>query len=386
MTPERRLRIAILAHSTNPRGGVVHALALGEALADFGHEAVVHAPDAGGMGFFRNPRCGAAALPVSPAEGGTTEMVKARIADYLGYFGQARNRRFDVWHAQDGISGNALATLKESGLIHAFARTVHHIDLFNDSRLLSLQTRSISTADQLFTVSRLWRAAIARDFGKHATVVGNGVDLDEFTPVKAEADAKLGKLLPLRKPLFLSIGGIEQRKNSMRILEAFVRLRQLLPGAHLVIAGGATLLDHSFYRERFRAALAQSGLPGQAVTILGPVPQELMPALYRSADALVFPSAKEGFGLVVLEAMASGVPAVTSRMAPFTEYLEEEDVLWCDPEDAATIEQAMIMALEPARRRALIERGLRAAARHSWAETAKRHLPVYELLQEPCDA
>ena len=66
----------------------------------------------------------------------------------------------------------------------------------------------------------------------------------------------------------------------------------------------------------------------------GPLPQALMPALYRAAHALVFPSIKEGFGLVVLEAMASGVPVVTSRIAPFTEYLGDGDVLWCDPCDA----------------------------------------------------
>ncbi len=66
----------------------------------------------------------------------------------------------------------------------------------------------------------------------------------------------------------------------------------------------------------------------------GPLPQALMPALYRAADALVFPSVKEGFGLVVLEAMASGVPVVTSRIAPFTEYLGDDDAAWCDPHDA----------------------------------------------------
>ena len=69
----------------------------------------------------------------------------------------------------------------------------------------------------------------------------------------------------------------------------------------------------------------------RAVVCLGPVPDADMPALYRLADALVFPSVKEGFGLVVLEAMASGMPVVTSRIAPFTEYLDDDDVVWCDP-------------------------------------------------------
>ena len=72
-----------------------------------------------------------------------------------------------------------------------------------------------------------------------------------------------------------------------------------------------------------------------------------MPALYRAADALVFPSVKEGFGLVVLEAMASGIPVVTSRIAPFTEYLGDDDVFWCEPDDVESIAAAMTASLDP---------------------------------------
>ena len=79
-----------------------------------------------------------------------------------------------------------------------------------------------------------------------------------------------------------------------------------------------------------------------------------MPALYRSADALLFPSLKEGFGLAVLEAMASGVPAIVSRIAPFTEYLNEGECLWVDPNDPASIALAMSRALEPETRERLI--------------------------------
>ena len=65
---KRRLRIAILAHSTNPRGGVVHALELGDALCRLGHDATVHAPDAGGRGFFRNSLTRTVYVAASPVE------------------------------------------------------------------------------------------------------------------------------------------------------------------------------------------------------------------------------------------------------------------------------------------------------------------------------
>src|SRR6516164_9303762 len=98
----RALRIAILAHSTNPRGGVVHALELGDALSRLGHQATVHAPDAGGKGFFRRTECRTACVAASSVGSDVTEMVETRIVDYLRFFDSTPNRNFDVWHAQDG--------------------------------------------------------------------------------------------------------------------------------------------------------------------------------------------------------------------------------------------------------------------------------------------
>ena len=381
---KRRLRIAILAHSTNPRGGVVHALELGDALCRLGHDATVHAPDAGGRGFFRNSLTRTVYVAASPVERSVTAMVETRIADYLHHFEHAEHRSFDVWHAQDGISANALATLKERGLISGFARTVHHVDDFADSRLAILQSRAIERADRLFVVSRLWRDWLAREYGREAVLVGNGVDGTRFSPVPDATDAALQARLRLAPgaKVFLAIGGVEERKNAIGLLEAFRIVHAERPSSCLIIAGGASLLDHDAYLTRFAAALEASGLPDGSVIRTGPLPQALMPALYRAATALTIPSTKEGFGLVVLEAMGCGIPVVASHIAPFTEYLGDGDVLWCDPHDAASIADAMVAALEAPVRRDLIVRGLAAAARHDWATTARAHLPAYEALSE----
>jgi glycosyltransferase-like protein len=381
-----RLHIAILAHSTNPRGGVVHALELGDALCRIGHEATVHAPDTGGAGFFRRTRCSTVSVAASPVGRDVTAVVEARVADYVRHFEVARHRHFDVWHAQDGISGNALATLKDSGLIRGFARTVHHVDSFPDPRLSALQARAIASADRLFVVSRLWRDWLSEQFGHVPHLVGNGVDTERFSPVPNEKDTALRLLarLPAGAEIFLAIGGVEKRKNTIGILEAFRIVHASCPSACLVIAGGASLLDHGAYQAEFATALAASGLPDDSVISTGPLPQALMPALYRAADVLVFPSVKEGFGLVVLEAMASGVPVVTSRIAPFTEYLDDADVAWCDPRDAASIARAMTAALQ--QRDTLIARGFAVAARHDWSRVAHAHLPAYEALAEAAHA
>ncbi|CAN7350463.1 MSMEG_0565 family glycosyltransferase [Bosea sp. LjRoot9] len=377
------MRVAILAHSTNPRGGVVHALALGEALVRLGHEAVVHAPDAAGAGFFRETLCETVRVTATPANGGMTAMVEQRIADYVRYFEGPVHRRFDVFHAQDGISGNALATLKERGLIGDFAHTVHHIDDFADERLRMLQKRSIAAAGRHFAVSRTWCEKLRSAFGFEATIVGNGVDRSVFSPTADGGEAALRVRHDIGEgPVFLAIGGVEARKNTVRILQAFAQILVLHPSAQLVIAGGASLLDHRGYRQDFTEALAELALPPRAVIQTGPVSQDDMPRLYRLADSLVFPSVKEGFGLVVLEAMASGVPVVTARIAPFTEYLGDDDVAWCDPFNVASIANAMAAALSLPLRAGFIRNGAVVAAAHDWSIAAQAHLGVYESLKE----
>jgi glycosyltransferase-like protein len=382
------LRIAILAHSTNPRGGVVHALELGDALARLGHYATVFAPATEGAGFFRHTVCDTICVPASPVGRDVRRMVEIRAADYVAYFERAEHRGFDVWHAQDGISANALATLKARRLIAGFARTVHHVDAFADPKLSALQRRSIVAADHLFVVGKVWRSWLAREFEIEAHYVGNGVDLMRFSPVPDAADAELrGRLdVPTGVPVFLSIGGIEERKNTVRILQAFQQLRSQHTRARLVIAGGASLLDHDAYQRRFRNAIANCGRLADDVIFTGPLPQEMMAPLYRAASALVFPSTSEGFGLAVLEAMASGLPVVTSHIPPFTEYLDEEDVAWCDPFDVGSIAEAMTSTLDPSRRSKLVGRGFAAAARRDWATTAHAHLGVYAKLAEPVHA
>ncbi len=378
------LRIAILTHSTNPRGGVVHALELGDALARLGHRAVVHAPDTTGQGFFRRTVCEAVCVPASPAAGvGVSEMVAIRAADYVRWLEQPSHRGFDAFHAQDGISANALATLKQAGMIGSFARTVHHIDRFADPRLAALQERAIVTADRLLVVSSLWRDVLAQQWGRDAAIVGNGVDAARFSPRAVPRDAALRERLGLGEgPIFLAVGGIEERKNTHRVLQAFLPIRRGRPRSRLVVAGGASLLDHGAYQARFAELLRASRLPADAVIMTGPVPDADMPSLYRLADALVFPSLKEGFGLVVLEALASGLPVVTSRIAPFTEYLGGDAVFWCDPLDVGSIEIAMRQALVPEQRWRRVANGIDVARRHDWTAVARRHLAVYASLAE----
>jgi glycosyltransferase-like protein len=372
----------MLAHSTHPRGGVVHAMHLCEALTALGTKATLHAPDASGAGFFRRTDCEAVAFPVTPAPRQTHAMVEQRIADYVAWFQRPENRRFDVYHAHDGISGNALATLKREGLIHGFCRTVHHVDDFVDPRLARRQERSIREADALMVVSEEGRRRLAEGFGLSARTGGNGVDTRKFTPTRDASDVALRDRLRLGGgPMLLGVGGVEPRKNTIRILQAFSQLAETLPEARLVIAGGVTLLDHSDYVEAFARVLAMTEARAR-VAVIGPVADADMAALYRIADALVFASVKEGFGLCVLEALASGTPVVISRIAPFVDYLGKEEAFWCDPYDPASIARAA----RAASREDFSRLGPRIAARFSWRAVAERHIEPYEKLAERAHA
>ncbi|MFK3737825.1 MSMEG_0565 family glycosyltransferase [Massilia sp. TN1-12] len=375
------LRIALLTHSTNPRGGVVHAIELGDALHALGQLATVLAPDPHGRGLFREPRCGWTGVPAHAVNGSLVARVRQAIDDYVAWFERADTPRFDIYHAQDSISANALAVLRTRGVIPGFVRTVHHLDDFDDPQLAAWQERGYRDADRVLCVSRLWHETLAREHGIAALQVANGVDLARWTPTPNERDPALRLALGLGPgPVVLAVGGVEPRKNTLRILQAFLLLRARLPHAQLVIAGGASLLDHGAYVEEFEAQAAAAGLargPGRALQVLGRVDDMDMPALLRCADVLAFPSLREGFGLVVLEAMASGTPVVVPRIAPFTDYLPADACAWAEPGDPASIAAALLAACDPSTAARLRARGAAVCAEHGWHRSAVRHLAIY---------
>jgi len=151
-------------------------------------------------------------------------------------------------------------------------------------------------------------------------------------------------------------------KNHQRLFAAFARFRSERPEFRLVLTGG------SFSRP----------LP-EGVDARGHVPAVQLPALYRRASALVFPSLHEGFGLPVLEAMASGCPVAASTAGSLPEVCGDAAVLF-DPRDPESIANGIGRAVDE--RDSLRPRGLARAAQFTWAAAARGHDAAYAELTD----
>jgi glycosyltransferase-like protein len=218
-----------------------------------------------------------------------------------------------------------------------------------------------------------------------AAIVPNGVDGRRFSPRPDGQEEALRRRLGLGPgPVLLTVGGVEPRKNSIALLRAFLSLWRERPSAQLVIAGGASLFDHGPYQREFAAVAQEAGLLGGGqerppLVHAGVLPDAEMPALYRLADAFVFPSVREGWGISLLEAMASGAPVVSSAHPPFTEFLMHgEDALLVDPRDPAAIAGAAAMILDdPDLAGRLRPAAIATAARYTWERSARAALALY---------
>lgn len=207
--------------------------------------------------------------------------------------------------------------------------------------------------------------------------VPNGVCLDEF-PVDhdAEALAALETRLGLTPPYFIHLGTVEPRKNIPRLLEAHARLRDRFSGdcPQLVFVGRPGWLCEPIYEAiRTHAAtgrVVDAGYLDRAEALL----------LLRGAAACVYPSLYEGFGLPVLEAMASRTPVITSNTSSLPEVVGDTGVL-VDPMDVDALEAAMAdMVEKPEKARSRLDAACDRAHTFTWDRSASMLAELYRRL------
>ncbi len=385
------MQVRIATYSTKPRGGVVHALNLAEALADRGHDVELWALSPDGATFFREPRVQVCLVPVERRQDEDTESRILRYADVLAD-GMRAAGPVDINHSEDCLSARSMLALRAEGRIASIVRTIHHVDAFTSPVLLDCQRASILDVDHRLCVSQHWAERIQQEFGIASDVVANGVDADRFAGCPLDRIAAGQRFGWADRPVVLSVGGIEPRKGSRLLIEAFARARgRLGVGALLAIGGGETLFDYHEYREAWwgdaeRLGLeVYSGAPGEVpdsadVVILGTIDDDDMPALYRAADVFAFPSTREGFGLVVLEALASGIPAVVTDLPVLREHLKDgRDCVMVPGGDSGPLSDALVSALhDHDLRKRLFDGGHTTLRPFTWAACAQEHERLYE--------
>ncbi len=174
----------------------------------------------------------------------------------------------------------------------------------------------------------------------------------------------------LDRPFLLFVGNIEPRKNLPRLLAAYRRLRP--PEVDLVLAGKRAWL----WKETLRQV--QSSEFHGRVHLVDYVKEADLPALYQSAEAFVYPSLMEGFGLPVLEAMASGLPVLVSRVEPLVSLVGDAGLL-VRPDSVGEWADALTEVIRDKEKgKALAARGKERAGLYSWEAAARETMRCYE--------
>jgi glycosyltransferase involved in cell wall biosynthesis len=205
-------------------------------------------------------------------------------------------------------------------------------------------------------------------------VVHLGVDHTRFQPhPPAQARARIQAALGIDQPYFLAVGTREPRKNLAVLLHAYaLLLGRLGTRTPQLVLTGAKGWGHDA-----ASSLAQSHELQGRVLLPGYVSDDLLPDLYAGASAFVYPSLYEGFGLPILEAMACGVPVITSNTSSMPEVAEGAALL-VTPSDVEAIAAAMHRIFEDdALALHLRNSGRQRAQRFTWQRTAHETLQVY---------
>jgi glycosyltransferase involved in cell wall biosynthesis len=223
--------------------------------------------------------------------------------------------------------------------------------------------RSVRRAAAVIADSRYSRDEVARAYGLPASAI----DVVWLAPNHglsgaAPEDAAAG--MPVEGPYVVAFGGITPNKNVARLLEAFALARHRHGVSQRLVVVG-----------RLPASVRPERADGVVAT--GYLDEAALARVLRQADALVFPSLYEGFGLPVLEAMAAGVPVICSNVTAMPEIAGDAAVYF-DPRDVGAMASTIaLVCRDDALRRDLAARGLVRAAAFSWERAARETLAVY---------
>ena len=286
--------------------------------------------------------------------------------------------RVDLYHSTHYVlptfvQGPVVATIHD--IIHLLYPEFlpNRLAFFYAQRMIR---RTLSRGDRIIAVSRNTKEDLGRYFdvdGGKIHVVYNGVDDHFRRSLPSDEIDRWLRQLEIPRPYLLFVGNAAKpHKNLDNVIKAYAKARK----RHNFEAPLVCVGNRGGAEFKIRQRAEQLGIDGQ-VKLLGHVADEALPAIYQGSELFLYPTLYEGFGLPVIEAMASGVPVITSNGSSLQEIAEGHAHL-VDPLDVEAMADAIGHCMsDPEHRASLAKLGRRRAEDFHWRRTAERTLEVY---------
>jgi glycogen(starch) synthase len=300
------------------------------------------------------------------------------LADELG---------FDLVHSHDWlVAGAAERIARRTGrpwvvTVHAteYGRHQGWVQNYPQSHIHGAERAMVRRADRVITCSRYMRSHVASVFGvppRKITAMQNGIDPRDLEPVADDLDELRARYAKPEERLVLLVGRLVYEKGFHLALDALAPVIRKLGGVRFVVAGTGTA-EAELRRQSWRLGLSRKGV------FLGWMGDDMLHSLYRVADLCIVPSIYEPFGIVALEAMASGCLCVVADTGGLREVVPGDGTvgLRFPSRDSAALGEILERVLtDDTERERLVAEARDHVLRFDWAEVARQTAGVYEAL------
>lgn len=306
----------------------------------------------------------------------TADVPRIGWSDMLRLRSKPVGKPFRIWHARRNVEMLAGLVLRDLlrfplKIVFTSASQRHHTAW---SRFL------IARMDAVIATS----AATASYLKRPSTVIGHGIDTSLFRPAEDRAAARA--VLGLPDLRFVGcFGRVRAQKGTDVFVDAMLRVLPQRPGAGAIVMGRATGA-HSAFLDELMAKVNAAGLGGR-ILFPGEVSPSAIADWYRALDVFIAPQRWEGFGVTPLEAMASGLPVIATKVGAFPDLVTPETGLLIAPGDIAEMADAAARLLDDPKLSAMGRAGLaRARSVFTLESEADRIGEVYEALWRTASA